>query len=392
MTVPQKPGVRPVNPCFSSGPCAKRPGWSLENLKDAFLGRSHRHAIGKGKLNDVIVRSKRLLGLPDDHILGILPGSDTGAFECAMWNLLGARGVDLVAWENFGNEWLKDGVSELKLTDHRTITAPFGELPDLSQIDFARDVVFTWNGTTSGVMVPNGDWIPADREGLTLCDATSAVFGLDLAWDKLDVVTWSWQKVMGGEAAHGMMVMSPRAVERLESYTPDRAIPKVFRIKKGGKLNPEPFEGATVNTPSLLCVEDALDGLKWAEDIGGVAALQGRVQSNFKAVERWVDRTPWIDFVAQDPTYRSKTSVCLKVVDPAFDGMETEELRKQLRRIPKMVEAEGAGYDFSEHKAAPPGFRIWCGSTVETSDLEALFPWIEWAFHQVRDELAGEAA
>ena len=392
MPVPQKPAVRPANPCFSSGPCAKRPGWTLDALKDAFVGRSHRHATGKAKLNEVITRSRALLGIPDDFHVGILPGSDTGAFEAAMWNVLGARGVDLLAWENFGNEWMKDGLNELKLHDARSLTAPFGRIPDLSQVDFDHDVVFTWNGTSSGVMVPNGDWIAADRKGLTLCDATSCIFGVKLPWDKLDITTWSWQKVMGGEAAHGMIALSPRAVERLNTFHPDRAIPKVFRMKKGGKLNPEPFEGATINTPSLLCVEDALDGLKWGESIGGAKALQARVQKNFKAIERWVERTSWVDFLAEDPAIRSVTSVTLKVVDPAFARLETEDLRKTLRRIPKMCEAEGAGYDFSEHKSAPPGFRIWAGATVETSDLEALFPWIEWAYHQVRDELAGEAA
>ena len=307
-----------------------------------------------------------------------------------MWNLLGERGVDILSWENFGNEWTKDGVQELKLDNLRTFTAPFGELPDLSQIDFNNDVVFTWNGTSSGVMVPDrGAWIPADRTGLTLVDATSCIFGVDLPWDKLDAVSWSWQKVMGGEAAHGMLALSPRAVERLNTFHPDRAIPKVFRLKKNGKINPEPFEGATLNTPSLLCVEDALDGLRWAEDIGGLPVLMGRVQSNFEALSRWVERTSWIDFLATDPAVRSCTSVTLKVVDPAFDGLSEDDLRKTLRRIPQMCEAEGAGYDFSEHKSAPPGFRIWCGATVETSDLEALFPWIEWSFHQIRAELAG---
>ena len=393
MPVPQKPSTRPANPCFSSGPCAKRPGWTVDVLKDAFLGRSHRHATGKAKLNEVITRSRKILGIPDDYYVGILPGSDTGAFEAAMWNLLGERGVDILSWENFGNEWTKDGVQELKLDNLRTFTAPFGELPDITQIDFNNDVVFTWNGTSSGVMVPDrGSWVPADRGGLTLVDATSCIFGVDLPWDKLDAVSWSWQKVMGGEAAHGMLALSPRAVERLNTFHPDRAIPKVFRLKKNGKINPEPFEGSTLNTPSLLCVEDALDGLRWAEDIGGLPVLMGRVQSNFEALSRWVERTSWIDFLASDPKVRSCTSVTLKVVDPAFANLSEDDLRKTLRRIPKMCEAEGAGYDFSEHKSAPPGFRIWCGATVETSDLEALFPWIEWSFHQIRAELAGEAA
>ena len=392
MPVPQKPGVRPANPCFSTGPCAKRPGWSFDVLKDAFLGRSHRHGTAKAKLNEVITRSRAILGIPDDFYVGILPGSDTGAFEAAMWNLLGARGVDLLAWENFGNEWLKDGDIEMKLPGRRVFKAEFGDIPDLSQVDFNNDVVFTWNGTSSGVMVPGGDWIADDRAGLTLCDATSCIFGVDLPWHKLDVTTWSWQKVMGGEAAHGMIALSPRAVERLNTFEPDRAIPKVFRMKKNGKINPEPFEGATLNTPSMLCVEDALDGLKWAEEIGGLPTLMGRVQSNYEAVCNWVERTPWVDFLATDPAIRSCTSVTLKVVDPAFDKLSEDELRATLRRIPKMCEAEEAGYDFSEHKSAPPGFRIWCGATVETKDLEALFPWIEWAFHQIRAELAGEAA
>ena len=392
MPVPQKPGVRPTNPCFSTGPCAKRPGWSFDVLKDAFLGRSHRHGTAKAKLNEVITRSRAILGIPDDFYVGILPGSDTGAFEAAMWNLLGARGVDLLAWENFGNEWLKDGDIEMKLPGRRVFKADFGDIPDLSQVDFNNDVVFTWNGTSSGVMVPGGDWIADDRAGLTLCDATSCIFGVDLPWHKLDVTTWSWQKVMGGEAAHGMIALSPRAVERLNTFEPDRAIPKVFRMKKNGKINPEPFEGSTLNTPSMLCVEDALDGLKWAEDIGGLPTLMGRVQSNYEVVCNWVERTPWVDFLATDPAIRSCTSVTLKVVDSAFDKLSEDELRATLRRIPKMCEAEEAGYDFSEHKSAPPGFRIWCGATVETKDLEALFPWIEWAFHQIRAELAGEAA
>ena len=392
MPVPQKPGVRPANPCFSTGPCAKRPGWSFDVLKDAFLGRSHRHGTAKAKLNEVITRSRAILGIPDDFYVGILPGSDTGAFEAAMWNLLGARGVDLLAWENFGNEWLKDGDIEMKLPGRRVFKADFGEIPDLSQVDFNNDVVFTWNGTSSGVMVPGGDWIADDRAGLTLCDATSCIFGVDLPWHKLDVTTWSWQKVMGGEAAHGMIALSPRAVERLNTYEPDRAIPKVFRMKKNGKINPEPFEGSTLNTPSMLCVEDALDGLKWAEEIGGLPTLMGRVQSNYEVLCDWVERTPWVDFLATDPAIRSCTSVTLKVVDSAFDKLSEDELRATLRRIPKMCEAEEAGYDFSEHKSAPPGFRIWCGATVETKDLEALFPWIEWAFHQIRAELAGEAA
>ena len=392
MPVPQKPGVRPANPCFSTGPCAKRPGWSFDVLKDAFLGRSHRHGTAKAKLNEVITRSRAILGIPDDFYVGILPGSDTGAFEAAMWNLLGARGVDLLAWENFGNEWLKDGDIEMKLPGRRVFKADFGDIPDLSQVDFNNDVVFTWNGTSSGVMVPGGDWIADDRAGLTLCDATYCIFGVDLPWHKLDVTTWSWQKVMGGEAAHGMIALSPRAVERLNTFEPDRAIPKVFRMKKNGKINPEPFEGSTLNTPSMLCVEDALDGLKWAEDIGGLPTLMGRVQSNYEVVCNWVERTPWVDFLATDPAIRSCTSVTLKVVDSAFDKLSEDELRATLRRIPKMCEAEEAGYDFSEHKSAPPGFRIWCGATVETKDLEALFPWIEWAFHQIRAELAGEAA
>ena len=392
MPVPQKPGVRPVNPCFSTGPCAKRPGWSFDHLKDAFLGRSHRHPGAKAKLNEVSIRSRKLLGIPDDWVVGILPGSDTGAFEAAMWNLLGARGVDIMAWENFGSEWLKDGVNELNLDTLRTFTAPFGQLPDLSQLDFNNDVVFTWNGTSSGVMVPGDDWIPEDHAGLTLCDATSCIFGVDLPWHKLDVVTWSWQKVMGGEAAHGMLAMGPRAIERLNTFTPDRGIPKVFRLKKNGKLNEDLFQGSTLNTPSMLCVEDALDGLKWAEDIGGLPAMMGRVQSNYEAVCRWVDNTPWIDYLAVDESIRSCTSVTLVVTDPAFANLAEDDLRATLRRIPKMCEDEGAGYDFNEHKSAPPGLRIWCGATVETSDLEALFPWIEWAFHQVRADLVGEAA
>ncbi len=392
MAIVDRPNARPNNPCFSSGPCAKRPGYALDCLRGAFQGRAHRHEEGRAKLLEVIERSRSVLGVPADYKVGVLPGSDTGAFELALWNLLGARGVDCLVWERFGAEWRIDVTDELKLQDVRVLEAPFGAICDLDSVDFSRDVIFTWNGTTSGVMVPNGDWIASGREGLTFCDATSAAFALDLPWDKLDVTTWSWQKAMGGEAAHGMLVMSPRAVERLETHTPAWPVPKIFRIKKDGKLFDEPFEGATLNTPSMLCVEDAIDGLKWAEEIGGAPVLRRRNAANFAAIEAWVARTPWVDFLSSEPAIRSTTSVQLKVTDPAFEHLSDDEMKNQCKRIVRLVEAEEAGYDFASHRAAPAGFRIWAGATVETTDLEALFPWIEWAFHQVRAEVAEDTA
>jgi phosphoserine aminotransferase len=379
-----KPNIRPTNPCFSSGPCAKRPGWSLEALRHACLGRSHRAKVGKAKLQNVVDRSRALLGIPKDYRIGIVPASDTGAVEMAMWSLLGARGVDVLAWENFGEGWATDIAKQLKLPDVRLMKADYGQIPDLAKVDTDRDVVFTWNGTTSGVCVPNGDWIKADRQGLTICDATSAAFAMDLPWDKLDVITWSWQKVLGGEAAHGMLVLSPRAVERLETYTPAWPLPKIFRMTSKGKISEGIFQAETINTPSLLAVEDAIDGLQWAESLGGQAALKKRSQSNLAALSAWVECTPWIDFLVADPAIRSWTSVCLKVVDPWFQGLSPDDQRKMLKKLEATIEAEGAAFDIAGHRDAPPGLRIWCGATVEHSDVEALTPWLDWAFGELR--------
>lgn len=381
------PGLRPRNPNFSSGPCAKRPGWSLEALQNAALGRSHRASIGKAKLADVIERSKRVLRMPADWRLAIVPGSDTGAVEMALWTLLGARGVDLLAWESFGEGWVTDVVKQLKLPDVRTFTAPYGELPDLAQVDFDRDVVLTWNGTTSGVRLANGDAIPAGRQGLVICDATSAAFAMDLPWDKLDVVTWSWQKVLGGEGAHGMLALSPRAVARLESYTPAWPLPKVFRLTSKGKLAEGPFKGETINTPSMLCVEDAIDGLVWAEEIGGLDKLIERSENNLAAVAAWVARTPWVDFLATDPAVRSCTSICLKIVDPAVTALDEEAQAAVPKKIASLLEKEGVAFDINGYRDAPPGLRIWGGATIDTADLEALLPWLDWAFDRARAEL-----
>jgi len=384
-TIP-KPDTRPANPRFSSGPCTKPPGWSLDTLSDAFVGRSHRHATGKAKLKDVITRTRDVLEIPESHQIAIVPGSDTGAMEMALWSMLGARGVDMLAWESFGATWAADVTDHLKLDDVRVLDAPYGELPDLGQVDFSRDVVFTWNGTTSGVRVPDGDWIAGGREGLTFCDATSAAFAMDLTWDKLDAVTWSWQKVMGGEAAHGMLVLGPRAIERLESYTPPWPLPKVFRLTKNGKFNPDPFEGITINTPSMLCVEDALNSLKWAEAAGGLTGLISRVEANAAATNAWVVAAPWIDFLAADPAARSNTSICLRVIDPWLESRD-EDTRKNIgKRISALLDAEGAAFDIANHMAAPPGLRLWNGATVETSDLEALFPWLDWAWAVIKAE------
>ncbi len=388
MTKPAPPKRRPANPCFSSGPCAKRPGWTPGVLSEAVLGRSHRAKAGKAKLAEVIARSRRILGLPEDWLLGIVPGSDTGAVELAMWSLLGARGVDILAWESFGETWATDAEKQLKLDDLRILRAGYGTLPDLSAVDFDRDVVFTWNGTTSGVRVPDGDWIPADRQGLAICDATSAAFAMALPFDKLDVVTWSWQKVLGGEAAHGMLALSPRAVARLESHTPAWPLPKLFRLTKKGALDRAIFEGATINTPSLLCVEDAIDGLRWAEEIGGLPALIARSEANFAAIEAWVQATPWVDFLAEDPTTRSTTSICLKVVDPWFLDLSDDAQRAATKALAAEIEAAGAGYDIGAYRDAPPGLRIWGGATVETADIEALLPWLDWAFGLIKAERA----
>lgn len=381
-----KPDIRPANPRFSSGPCTKPPGWSLDQLEHAFVGRSHRHATGKARLKDVIARTRDVLGIPESYHIAIVPGSDTGAMEMALWSMLGARGVDMLAWESFGAIWAADVTAQLKLDDVRVLEAAYGDLPDLGAVDFSRDVVFTWNGTTSGVCVPDGGWIDAGRTGLTFCDATSAAFAMDLSWDKLDVTTWSWQKVMGGEAAHGMLVLGPRAVERLESYTPPWPLPKVFRLTKNGTFNPDPFEGITINTPSMLCVEDALNSLKWASAVGGLKGLIARVEANAAATNAWVEAAPWVDFLARDPASRSTTSVCLTIIDPWLESRD-EDTRKNIgRRISAMLDAEGAAFDIANHIAAPPGLRIWNGATVEVSDLETLFPWLDWAWATIKAE------
>jgi len=380
-----KPGKRPENPSFSSGPCAKRPGWNLAALENACLGRSHRSTEGKARLTEVIERSKNLLGLPADYLVGIIGGSDTAAVEMALWNLLGARGVDVFAWESFSRGWADEIINQLGLEDTRVFEADYGSLPDLSQADPSRDVVFTWNGTTSGVRVPDGNWIAEDRDGLSICDATSAVFAMELPWDRLDVTTYSWQKVLGGEAQHGIIILSPRAIERLESYQPERPLPKLFRLKKNGKLISGIFEGSTINTPSLLCVEDALDGLRWVDSIGGAGGLAARSEKNLEAVSSWVDRSEWVDFLAADPATRSCTSICLKIVDPWFAAQGVEEQTSIEKRLVAMLAEEGAAWDIGSYAAAPPGLRIWGGGTVETSDLEALFPWLDWAFEEIRN-------
>ena len=386
-----EPTDRPANPNFSSGPCAKRPGWSLSVLSGAVLGRSHRSKPGKARLADVIARSRALLGLPDDYRLGIVPASDTGAIEMAMWGLLGSRGVDMLSWESFGAAWVTDVAKQLKLPDVRVFDADYGSLPDLAQVAADRDAVFTWNGTTSGVRVPDGHWIADDRTGLTLCDATSATFAMDLPWAKLDVVTWSWQKALGGEAAHGMIALSPRAVARLEGGPPPRPLPKIFRMTKGGKLIDGIFKGETINTPSLLCVEDALDGLIWAEGIGGLPALIGRSQANLAVVADWVARTPWMDFLADAPETRSSTSICLRFTGDWVAGLAEARQAALPKRVTALLEERGVAYDINGYRDAPPGLRIWGGATVETSDIAALLPWIEWAYGCVRAEFA-EAA
>jgi phosphoserine aminotransferase len=375
------PGVRPVIPHFSSGPCAKRPGWSLQALTDAVLGRSHRSKIGKAKLKRAIDLTREVLEAPADYRIGIVPASDTGAVEMALWSLLGPRPVTMLAWESFGEGWVGDVQKELKLKDVTVLKAPYGALPDLAKVDSNSDVVFTWNGTTSGARVPNADWIKADRQGLTICDATSAAFAQKLDWKKLDVVTFSWQKALGGEAAHGMMVA------RLESHTPAWPLPKIFRMTKGGKLNEEIFEGATINTPSMLCVEDYLDTLSWGKSIGGLNALMARADANAGAIAEWVARTPWIEFLASDPAIRSNTSVCLKVVDPAVLKLPADAQAKFVKGIAAALEKEGIAYDIDAYRDAPPGLRIWCGSTVERADVEALTLWLDWAFAETKDAL-----
>lgn len=391
MTTNTRPNARPQMPHFSSGPCAKHPGWKLENLQNALLGRSHRSKPGKAKLKRAIELTREVLGVPAGYRIGIVPASDTGAVEMALWSMLGARPVDMLAWESFGEGWVTDVIKQLKLKDARVIKAPYGELPDLAQVDFSHDVVFTWNGTTSGVRVPNGDWIKADREGLTICDATSAAFVQPLAFDKLDVVTFSWQKALGSEAAHGMLILSPRAVERLESYTPAWPLPKLFRMTKGGKLNEGIFEGETINTPSMLCVEDYIDALEWAKSIGGRKALMERANANLAAVEKWVAKTPWAEFLARDKATLSNTSICVAVVDPAVASLSPDAKFNFIRGMAAMLEKEDAAYDVAGHRDAPPHIRIWGGATVETADIEALLPWLEWAFAESKAALSKAA-
>ncbi|MFD2652939.1 phosphoserine transaminase [Brucella rhizosphaerae] len=380
MTTIAKPAVRPANPNFSSGPCAKRPGWSLQALADAPLGRSHRAKIGKNKLKEAIDLTREILGVPADYRIGIVPASDTGAVEMALWSLLGERGVDMVAWESFGSGWVTDVIKQLKLEDTRTFVAPYGELVDFAEVDFDRDVVFTWNGTTSGVRVPNADFIPATRKGLTICDATSAAFAQRLDFAKLDVVTFSWQKVLGGEGAHGILILSPRAVERLESYKPAWPLPKIFRLTSGGKLIEGIFVGETINTPSMLCVEDYLDALSWARSVGGLDGLVGRADANFAVLDAFVEKTPWIANLAEKPETRSNTSVCLTIVDPEVTALSADQQAAFAKGIVSALEKEGVAFDIGAYRDAPSGLRIWAGATVEASDLEALTAWLDWAF------------
>ncbi len=387
-----KPDLRPSNPRFSSGPCAKRPGWSLAALEGALLGRSHRAKDPKAKLAETSELSKAILGMPKDWRLGIVPASDTGAVEMALWSLLGPKGVDILAWESFSKDWATDVTKQLKLDDVRVISAGYGRLPDLSQVDRARDLVFVWNGTTSGVRLPNADFVAEDREGLAICDATSAAFAMDLPWPKLDVVTWSWQKVLGGEAAHGMLALSPRAVARLESHKPAWPMPKIFRMTKDGKLNEGIFKGETINTPSMLCVEDAIDGLRWAESVGGLKGLVARSEANLAAVADWVAGSDWAAFLAEDAATRSCTSICLKIVAPWFTALDADGQAAVAKKLSAMLEKEGVALDAANYRDAPPGLRIWGGATVETSDIQALLPWLDWAFSSIAAEQKAAAA
>jgi phosphoserine aminotransferase len=391
MATASTPDSRPANPNFSSGPCAKRPGFTLDALSGAYLARSHRAAAPKARIAEIIERSRMILDMPADWRLGVVPGSDTGAVEMAIWSMLGARGVDVLSFESFGEGWATDIAAHLKLGDLRVLRAPYGQLPALSAVGPSRDVVFTWNGTTSGVRVPNADWIAADRQGLAICDATSAAFAMPLDWAKLDVVTWSWQKVLGGEAAHGMLALSPRAVERLETYTPPWPLPKVFRLTSKGKLSEGIFKGETINTPSMLCVEDAVDGLLWAESVGGLPALIARSEANLQAVAEWAAGRSWIDFLAEDPATRSCTSICLKIVAPWFTSLDVEAQAKAAKKLAALLEHQGIAFDIGSYRDAPPGLRIWGGATVETADIRALLPWLDWAYAQVA-ESAGTAA
>ncbi|OYX29508.1 MAG: phosphoserine aminotransferase [Caulobacterales bacterium 32-69-10] len=382
-----KPAIRPARPEFSSGPCAKRPGWTPENLRNAVLGRSHRSKLGKARLKAAIDQTREVLEVPADFLIGIVAGSDTGAVEMAMWSMLGPKPVQLLAFESFGKDWVTDVTKQLKLPDVEVLDAPYGQLPDLTKVRPDADLIFTWNGTTSGVRVPNGDFISDDRTGVTICDATSAAFAQQLDFAKLDVVTFSWQKVLGGEAAHGVLILSPRAVARLESYSPPWPLPKIFRMTKGGKVTLDLFEGATINTPSMLCVEDYIDALKWGASVGGLEGLRQRSYANLEALEDWVAKTPWVDFLAQDKAIRSNTSVCLKVVDPRITGLSADAQADFAKKLAGALEKEGVALDVGGYRDAPPGLRIWCGATVETSDVEALAPWLDWAFATVAAEL-----
>jgi phosphoserine aminotransferase len=386
MTTLAKPAMRPARPEFSSGPCAKRPGWTPENLQNAVLGRSHRSKLGKARLKEAIDRTREVLEVPDDFLIGIVPGSDTGAVEMAMWSMLGQRPVQLLAFESFGKDWVTDVTKQLKI-EAEVLDAPYGKLPNLGKVRKDADLVFTWNGTTSGVRVPNADFIAADREGIVICDATSAAFAQDLDWTKLDVVTFSWQKALGGEAAHGVLILSPRAVARLESYTPAWPMPKLFRMTKGGKVTLDLFEGATINTPSMLAVEDAVDALKWAASIGGLAEMRRRADANLGVLEAWVQKTAWVAFLAEDPSIRSNTSVCLKVIDPAVTSLSEDAQADFAKKLAGLLEKEGVALDVGGYRDAPPGLRIWCGATVDTDDLDALTPWLDWAYAALSSEL-----
>ncbi len=383
-----KPAMRPARPEFSSGPCAKRPGWALDQLSSAVLGRSHRSKLGKGRLQDAIDRTRTVLEVPADYLIGIMPGSDTGAVEAAMWSMLGARPVQMLAFESFGKDWVTDVVKQLKLKDTEILEADYGHLPDLTKVRGDCDLVFTWNGTTSGVRVENADFIAANRQGITICDATSAAFAQDLDWAKLDVVTFSWQKVLGGEGAHGVLILSPRAVERLEAYSPPWPLPKLFRLTKGGKLSADIFEGATINTPSMLCVEDYLDALKWAQKIGGLTELRRRADTNLSVIADWVEKTPWVDFLPARPETRSNTSVCLKVVDPKITALDAAAQADFAKKLASLLEKEVVALDIGAYRDAPPGLRIWCGATIEASDLDALTPWLDWAYQVASADLA----
>jgi phosphoserine aminotransferase len=383
-----KPQRRPACPNFSSGPCAKRPGYSVTALQNAAFGRSHRSKLGKARLKEVVTRSRAILGMPKDYRLAITPASDTGAVEMILWSLLGPRGVDALTWESFGEGWVTDIEKQLKIKDLRIMRAPYGQIPDLGKVDTDRDVVFPWNGTTSGARIPNGDWIKADRQGLTICDATSGVFAMELPWEKLDVVSWSWQKVLGGEAAHGMLALSPRAVARLDSYTPPWPLPKIFRLTNKGKFSEGIFAEETINTPSMLAVEDAIDSLKWAESVGGLPALKARCESNLAAIAAWVEKTPWVDFLVEDPKIRSCTSVCLKIVADGFDRLPVDQQWAAVKKLEALLDAEGVAYDIAGHRDAVPGLRIWCGATIERSDVEALLPWLDWAFAEANKAAA----